>query len=163
MEGIMLSLGLPWSTLDAPDHERRARASVLFPAQYRMWTGAVSDSELADLYNAFDVLLSPSMAEGFGVPILEAQACGTAVVTLAATAMPELTFNGRCLEPAQMTWEDQGGWRGVAPVAGIRGALEDAAAGRFERGVPEQVRAFDWGAVVARDWLPFLEELGAEL
>jgi glycosyltransferase involved in cell wall biosynthesis len=42
--------------------------------------GRVSDERLVELYNAADVLLFPSWAEGFGLPVLEAMACGTPVV-----------------------------------------------------------------------------------
>lgn len=53
-----------------------------------------STEEMAILYNSFDVLMNASSGEGFGVPIIEAQACGTPVLTHAATSMPELTFYG---------------------------------------------------------------------
>lgn len=117
-------LGLNWSTLEDPDPERFARASVIFPNQYRMWCHAIDDIKLAQLYNSFDVLLSPSQAEGFGLPILEAQACGKPVITLNVTSMPEITFAGQCLEPVQAVWEPQGAWRGVAPVDELVDALK---------------------------------------
>jgi glycosyltransferase involved in cell wall biosynthesis len=47
-----------------------------------------------DLYNAADVLLNPSMGEGFGLTVLEAQMAGCPVITTNATAMSELTFAG---------------------------------------------------------------------
>lgn len=162
LDGLLKTLGLSWSTLDDANAGRSEQAAVLFPSQYRLWSGDVSDSELSDIYNALDVLLAPSQAEGFGIPILEAQACGTPVVTLNTTAMPEITFNGTCLEPLQPCWEDQGGWRGIAPVSGIADAIAQAAEGGFERRVPEELQAFDWDTVVERDWLPFLSELEAE-
>jgi glycosyltransferase involved in cell wall biosynthesis len=160
---ILQTLNLPWSTLDDPDANRKAQAVVTLPSQHEMWSGAVSDRKLASVYNALDLYLAPSMAEGFGIPILEAQACGVPVVTLNNTSMPELTFNGVALEPLQFVWEQEGGWRGVAPVSEITATLERAIAGGFERRVPEQVAAFGWDVVVERDWLPFLAELEAEL
>jgi glycosyltransferase involved in cell wall biosynthesis len=45
---------------------------------------------MAYLYQAFDVLLMPSMGEGFGIPLLEAQACGVPVITSDHSAMTEL-------------------------------------------------------------------------
>jgi glycosyltransferase involved in cell wall biosynthesis len=41
-------------------------------------------------YNAIDVLLNPSLGEGFGIPILEAESCGTPVIANDATSMTEL-------------------------------------------------------------------------
>lgn len=49
------------------------------------------------VYNAMDVLLNPAMGEGFGIPILEAQACRTPVITSDWTAMSELTTFGRAV------------------------------------------------------------------
>lgn len=56
--------------------------------------------DLATLYGAADVLLAGAAAEGFGVPIIEAQMCGTPVVANATTAMPENVHLGYCAEPA---------------------------------------------------------------
>jgi glycosyltransferase involved in cell wall biosynthesis len=55
------------------------------------------DLELADLYRAAEVLILPSFEEGFGLPILEAMACGTAVVCANAAAMPEVAGNAAML------------------------------------------------------------------
>ena len=169
LEAILHTLNIPWSTVGDPDPERRARAKVLFVNQYRKWAGLIDDTELAQIYNAFDVLLSPSQAEGFGIPIVEAQACGVPVVTLNVTSMPELTFAGLCLDPVQMTWEHQGGWRGVAGVNDIHEALNWAdslttaeRADLAEIGVLGAAN-FDFDACVERDWLPFLADLEAEL
>jgi glycosyltransferase involved in cell wall biosynthesis len=63
------------------------------------FTGFVDDSALLELYNACDCFVFPSFYEGFGLPILEAMACGRAVACSNTSAMPEvadgagLTFN----------------------------------------------------------------------
>jgi len=49
-----------------------------------------SPEYLRDMYNAFDVLLHCGNSEGFGMPIVEAQACGTPVVANAASSVTEL-------------------------------------------------------------------------
>lgn len=48
------------------------------------------DTDLADLYNVADAFVFPSLAEGFGLPVLEAQACGCPVVTASTTSLREI-------------------------------------------------------------------------
>jgi glycosyltransferase involved in cell wall biosynthesis len=52
--------------------------------------GSVSDEELAEIYASCDAWLFPSRSEGFGLPILEAMACRTPVISTPAGAAPEL-------------------------------------------------------------------------
>jgi glycosyltransferase involved in cell wall biosynthesis len=54
------------------------------------FTGFVSDGELLQLYNACDCFVFPSFYEGFGLPILEAMACGRAVACSNTSSMPEV-------------------------------------------------------------------------
>jgi glycosyltransferase involved in cell wall biosynthesis len=52
--------------------------------------GPVSDEELPSLYAGASVFLFPSHYEGFGLPVLEAMACGTPVITSNVTSLPEI-------------------------------------------------------------------------
>jgi glycosyltransferase involved in cell wall biosynthesis len=52
--------------------------------------GFVNDAELLQLYNACEFFVFPSFYEGFGLPILEAMACGRAVACSNTSAMPEV-------------------------------------------------------------------------
>lgn len=52
--------------------------------------GYIHDSDLPALYASAEMFLFPSISEGFGLPILEAMACGTPVITSTLTAMPEV-------------------------------------------------------------------------
>jgi glycosyltransferase involved in cell wall biosynthesis len=67
------------------------RALAQSPARERVeWRGMVSDGELAQLYAQCDCFLFASLNEGFGLPPLEAMACGAPVVASAVTALPEV-------------------------------------------------------------------------
>ena len=55
-----------------------------------IFTGHVADEDLVALYNAADLFVHPSLFEGFGLPPLEAMACGTPVVTANTSAIPEV-------------------------------------------------------------------------
>jgi glycosyltransferase involved in cell wall biosynthesis len=53
-------------------------------------TGLVSDEELVALYNAATMVVHPSRYEGFGLPVVEAMACGAPVITTTAASLPEV-------------------------------------------------------------------------
>jgi glycosyltransferase involved in cell wall biosynthesis len=64
------------------------------------YLGRPDRSILIELYNAADVLVFPSLFEGFGMPLLEAMACGTPVVTSNVSAMPEVVGDdGMLVDP----------------------------------------------------------------
>ncbi|HLY27042.1 MAG TPA: glycosyltransferase family 1 protein, partial [Aggregatilineales bacterium] len=63
---------------------------VIFP-------GFVADQDLPALYSAAAVLAYPSIYEGFGLPILEAFACGTPVVSSNASCLPEVAGDAALL------------------------------------------------------------------
>lgn len=68
--------------------------TVVFPNLYQMQQGGYPPSYLNQLYNAADVFVLPSSGEGFGIPIVEAQASGCPVIVTDFSAMPELCFSG---------------------------------------------------------------------
>jgi len=61
------------------------------------FTGYVRDEDLPALYAAAEVFVYPSLYEGFGLPVLEAMASGTPVVTSAVSSLPEVAGNAALL------------------------------------------------------------------
>jgi glycosyltransferase involved in cell wall biosynthesis len=62
-----------------------------------VWMGKVSSGELGRVYGESDLLLYPSRWEGFGLPVLEAFACGVPVVASDTTSLPEVAGNAALL------------------------------------------------------------------
>jgi glycosyltransferase involved in cell wall biosynthesis len=59
--------------------------------------GYVADADLPSLYGAASVYVLPSLYEGFGIPVLEAMACGTPVVCSTASSLPEVAGDAALL------------------------------------------------------------------
>jgi glycosyltransferase involved in cell wall biosynthesis len=86
-----------------------------------------TDEHLAKMYTRADVLLAVSLGEGFGVPCIEAQACGTRVIGSNWTATPELLCDDCYLVEGQPEWDgSQLSWWFRPHVASIANALEQA-------------------------------------
>jgi glycosyltransferase involved in cell wall biosynthesis len=65
------------------------------------FTGYVERSELPGVYSSASVFVYPTLYEGFGLPVLEAMACGTPVVTSKVSSLPEIIDGGGILVPPQ--------------------------------------------------------------
>ena len=66
------------------------------------FTGFVADADLPALYNLAEMLVFPSLYEGFGFPVLEAMACGTPVVTSATSSLGEVAGDAaHCVNPSE--------------------------------------------------------------
>jgi glycosyltransferase involved in cell wall biosynthesis len=71
------------------------QGDVLFP-------GFVAEDELPLWYNTADVFVYPSLYEGFGLPPLEAMACGKPVAVADASSLPEVVGDAAlCIDPCQ--------------------------------------------------------------
>lgn len=96
-----------------------------FPREKDMRFG-ISRDKMASMINAFDVFLLPSRGEGFGIPLIEAQACGVPVITTKFTGQEELIGSGWGLTRGILEWTNQNSWWVVADPHEIAQYLEEA-------------------------------------
>lgn len=133
---------------------------IRFADQYAYRLG-IPGNLLAAYYTAADVLLAPSMGEGFCVPLIEAQACGTPVIVTDFSAQPELVGSGSKVS-GQPWWDaPQESWMISPNIEGIMAALEDAYDHRGEAspGAVALAAEYDADRVFAEYWEPILERL----
>jgi glycosyltransferase involved in cell wall biosynthesis len=105
-------------------------------------TGYVPDDEVPAVMNAADAFAYPSEYEGFGLPPLEAMACGVPVICSDATSLPEVVGDGGIQVPPH----DVGAW-----VRALRRVLEDeeVAAALRAKG-PARAARFTWTEAASR-------------
>ena len=104
-----------------------------------LFTGGIPLEDTVPFYQAADVLVYPSLNETFGLPILEAMACGCPVVTSDTTSMPEIAGGAAILcDPSE-------------PASIARAITEAVGEGRDklrDRGI-RRAGEFTWGAMAA--------------
>ncbi|HEY5562000.1 MAG TPA: glycosyltransferase family 1 protein [Clostridiaceae bacterium] len=75
----------------------KERAEKLGVADSVIFTGFIPITDLPYFYNACEIFVYPSFYEGFGLPPIEAMACGTPVITSSITSIPEVVENAAIL------------------------------------------------------------------
>jgi glycosyltransferase involved in cell wall biosynthesis len=124
---------------------------------------AMDDAQMVSWMRSLDVLLAATYGEGFGLPIVQAQACGIPVIGTRCTAITEKIPAGTgWLVRGQRWWNPHHqAWWTIPDVRGIELALGKAARGQHAR--PELIRdhalTWDAGRIVKDHWGPVLEEL----
>jgi glycosyltransferase involved in cell wall biosynthesis len=100
------------------------------------FVGFVPEDEMPLWYNAADLFVYPSQYEGFGLPPLEALACGTPVVASNRSSLPEVVGDAGVLVDPNDT---------SAIATGMQQVLEDRALqDRLAAAGPQQARTFTW-------------------
>lgn len=89
----LVLVGRKWMTAEVEETLERLDLG----ANRVVLTGHVPDEDLPLFFNAADALVFPSLFEGFGLPCLEAMACGTPVVCSRATSLPEVVGDAAVL------------------------------------------------------------------
>jgi glycosyltransferase involved in cell wall biosynthesis len=113
--------------------------------------GYVPDEDLPALYRGADVFCYPSLYEGFGIPVLEAMQCGTAVLTAGRSSMPEVAGEAGCYVDPLDVADIARGLGELLSDAALRDRLAEVGLGR--------AREFTWTGT-ARAVLDALERTG---
>ncbi len=118
--------------------EVTAEVGRLELAERVRFTGFVEEADLPALYSIASVFAFPSLYEGFGLPVLEAMACGTPVVTSNASSLPEVAGDAALMVDPEDT---------AALTDALDRALSDSTlrAGMSRRGLAQAAR-FSWAA-----------------
>ena len=131
---------------------------VIFPNPVSYKYG-IPQEVLAGYYTGMDVLLATSYGEGFGVPTVEAQACGTRVIGSDWAATSDLVSEDSWLVSGQPQWDSgQDAWWQIPNVPSIVAALEESyklGKGRSEVAI-DFASQFDVDKVWNNYWLPIL-------
>ncbi len=136
-----------------------------FPSQAEMLVGIPMDT-MAKIYNVLDVFLLPSKGEGFGIPLIESQACGTPVITTNCTAQPELVGGGWLIKKLIPEWTGQASWQFNCHPEEIVECLEKAYQAK-KKGYMVDIQAkarakaleYSDKKVFAEYWPPVLEDI----
>ena len=114
-----------------------------------LFPGFIRDDDLPAVYSAATLFVFPSLYEGFGLPPLEAMACGTPCVVSNSSSLPEVTgFGGPALQPHLA-----GQLRGLrGPGAHRARAVRGSARGRAAPGGPLPWSRRPKNSVYARRW-----------
>ena len=136
--------------------------------QYAMLFEPYSHQEMARIYSAMDVLLNPALGEGFGLTVLEAQACGTPAIVTDFSAMQEVCGAGWHVKH-QPYWTGQNSWQASPDVDDIVAALEECHGLKPQRRakLAQSARAhavkYDARRVFKQHWLPALRAVEQRL
>ena len=147
---------------------------MMYMDQYKASYG--SDSyQIAKEINSFDVQLHPSMTEGFGMLVVESQACGVPPIINRTTSMPELVIEdktGYICETGKKWWRNSQGYIYFADVPSLHDKMEKAYTDlknpKTKESIAKKARQnildnYNIETIVREDWNPFLESLQEEI
>jgi len=132
------------------------------------YSGRITDVNMANAYRAMDVMCLPTKGEGFGLPLIEAQACGTPIITTDASTGPELTAGGWLIKLDKYDWEWYNkSWRPNTSSQAIYESLEKSYVA-WKSGTIRNIglqaskqvsKNYDWDYVFDKYWKSILRDL----
>ena len=118
------------------------------------WLGRVDDDELIDHYRNATAFVFPSLYEGFGLPPLEAMACGCPVLLSNAASLPEV--GGEAFDPADSSSSGAAVYFDPHSQSALENAitgfleLDETQKSRLASNAISRSREFNWDAVADR-------------
>jgi glycosyltransferase involved in cell wall biosynthesis len=144
---------------------------VLFQNQYKA-TYRSDSNQIAKEINTFDIDLHASQTEGFGLGVIESQACGIPPIVNNCQSMPELVIEGKTAEickTAQPRWTSDNGYVYPADVKSLYEKMEllykklhnpNTIAKEARDHV---VKNYNIDTIFKEKWVPFIEQLQDEI
>ena len=138
----------------------------------RAGASKLTDEQMCDMYNTFDVYLSTSRAEGCGLPILEAQACGIPAIVPDNSAQPEWVKGHGWIVPCSdhivvLTTPQHNKWYLIDIDEAVDALLlaygDSDLREKYGRDSRKAMLKYDWDKVVKNNWIPFLNGVYKEL
>lgn len=148
--------------------EQAQNVDVIFADQYGMTLG-YDPAMMAKLYSSFDVHLLVTMGEGFGIPIIEAQACGCPVIVGDWSSMPELVFSGWKVDKkdAEPIYTNLQAFQYLPRAVAIAEKLDAAYQMRGNQDYRHRAIAgpqmYDADRIMTKYWLPTIEKIAGKL
>ncbi len=138
-----------------------------WPDQAQFWLGQYTPETVASMYSGFDVFCLPTRGEGFGMPVVEAQACGTPIIVTENTSGPELRKSGFLIhtDGDGYVYTGRNTWRIQPKPSEVAKSLGDMrmATDRSDMLTPEvisaRVQEYSWPNVWKNHWGPIIEKI----
>jgi len=153
VDGIIRAYGRICSTVEqdliivgierwGADVVKQAMAELQYPERV-IFTGYLEDFQLAGAYRGATALVYPSFSEGFGLPVIEAYASGTPVITSNTTSLKEIGGAAQLVNPDSVS-EIAAAMKRVADDKGLRDSMREAGLQQAKKyswhGAAEQLR-----------------------
>jgi len=131
------------------------------------WSGTEEGWDMVKLYNSADVLLHCTGGEGFGLPLIEAQACGVPVITTDYAAGPEQVGSGLTVKADDYAiFNTPGARRALTSIDGMAEALTkimNVDSERLSKRARKFAMRYEWGKIMEMYFKPFLDDAAEDI